>query len=713
MASRKKAYAGLMREAWADKERASGIQVYKVKAHQVDQDIAAVEAGAERQDAIGNAEADIAAKQAQKLHPACHRTVTDDIDAQYKRAKLVCRTVVAVLGVLPPMPKERWRRLPPERVGAAIRGRGGHNWRFEFGAWRCTVCLRMTTREHVSAALIDAKCDGPKAALNVDAMQERGHRIAVTQGSCPLIFCMKCGSFSARRARGLAAQCGPPTAAGKQALTYILKGLQPWTGSTGDERLPLGSHTLWDRAANMLDDARDDDADSRGMESAPASPSSSRAAGGEDGHSARGDDEGVHCDGDQEGDREYDVFGHGGSMDEDRGVPLPRRGAKRSGSLVVATAVGSFDAPSDLGLGSTSMGGSSGRGQRALDNQWGVNDVITHGQAGSRQPREGGAAARLMALRERLGAKWRRLEVEDGAKEVVERHGNNNAGEDARAEDPSDQNDQVAPAPPTPRIIDQQWHSREQLRVEEGDLPHRDGAQQAVGCGCAGRLHDSCARRVRRRVGGGQLISQSRAPEEDSVAREPKRRRTGGAALRGPHAPLLKEDADERGSRLSRGQGPRVQHHQDQRPHHVDHQPPFYARPKHDSRQQLIDHLRLQGTYEHHRRSAHDGTQQDRELRTDHRQRRRVRPLAPVGRGDINLESDFAHDRRLGRTVPRSRPELVQQLLRGPPPSPKRQKTHEPSRSQHHPPFRDISCSDLTGDESNACENCQIRPGQR
>ncbi len=107
MASRRRTYAGLMREAWADAKKCRGIEVFKVKAHQLDADAHAMEEGADRQDAIGNTEADIAAKQAVSLHPRCHHTVLDEVDHQHKRARIVCRTVAKVLEVPPPPCRRR------------------------------------------------------------------------------------------------------------------------------------------------------------------------------------------------------------------------------------------------------------------------------------------------------------------------------------------------------------------------------------------------------------------------------------------------------------------------------------------------------------------------------------------------------------------------------------------------------------------------------
>ncbi len=66
----------------------------------------------------------------------------------------------------------------------------------------------------------------------------------------PIMFCYRCGSWTARRSRGLAKTCtGIPTAAGRQALGYINRGRHPWRPPGADEsRRPavvVGGSDLW------------------------------------------------------------------------------------------------------------------------------------------------------------------------------------------------------------------------------------------------------------------------------------------------------------------------------------------------------------------------------------------------------------------------------------------------------------------------------------
>ncbi len=94
-------------------------------------------------------------------------------------------------------------------------------------------------KKHLTPALATQPCTGAKPSLQVEAMTGRGHVIARTVAEVPILFCLRCGSFTARRAYGLAATCrGRPTAPGAQALARIRRGIQPWQnrGATGRDR---------------------------------------------------------------------------------------------------------------------------------------------------------------------------------------------------------------------------------------------------------------------------------------------------------------------------------------------------------------------------------------------------------------------------------------------------------------------------------------------
>jgi hypothetical protein len=172
-----------------------------------------------------------------------------DLQAGLKKARLVVRTVAKVTQTFPPMPPERMRRPPRPREGASLHLDGAHRWVFNAGFWRCQTCMKMSLRHDITSAMAHQRCDGPKASLAAEAVADRGHLLARTEGLVQVLFCVRCGSFSTRRAYGLGAACpGAPKPSGLQALARIRKGQQPWETRVrgGRCRGSLGAVMAWD-----------------------------------------------------------------------------------------------------------------------------------------------------------------------------------------------------------------------------------------------------------------------------------------------------------------------------------------------------------------------------------------------------------------------------------------------------------------------------------
>ncbi len=225
-ASAKRMQAGIARVALADPAWTRNVRVRKVKAH-----VKPENAGtrAEREDAIGNNWADDEAKAAVLLHPQPSPAAVASLEAALKRAKMIVRTIARVVQAFPPMPKERMVKPPSSVEGAAVKTIGGHDWVFAGGLWRCRCCLKLTLEPSLSRQMILQRCAGPRRSVQVEAMTDLGHVVARTASEIPIVFCLKCGAFTARRAYGLAAPCkGRPSPPGAQALARIKKGLQPW-----------------------------------------------------------------------------------------------------------------------------------------------------------------------------------------------------------------------------------------------------------------------------------------------------------------------------------------------------------------------------------------------------------------------------------------------------------------------------------------------------
>ncbi len=244
--SYKRPYAGIMRQVLGDVAWRRRTAVRKVKAHV---NPAAVTEGAARDDAIDNDIVDQLAKEAVRAHPAPSPAQEAELAAGLKRARLIVRTVAKVTQAFPPMPRERMKRPPRNREGASVHMENAHRWTYSAGMWRCTACMRISLSPDVTAAMAFQKCQGPKPSLAADAIVAKGHTLACTEGQSPVLFCVRCGAFSKRRAYGLGAQCaGAPKPSGRQALARIRQGYQPWETreSGGRYRGRIGDVIAWD-----------------------------------------------------------------------------------------------------------------------------------------------------------------------------------------------------------------------------------------------------------------------------------------------------------------------------------------------------------------------------------------------------------------------------------------------------------------------------------
>ncbi len=123
-------YSGLVKQVRADPEWEKRVSIRKVPAHVDPRTCFTQET---REDAEGNARADDEAKQAVRLHPQPSPAQQQDLEASLRRARIVVRTIAAVMPLFPPMPKERMQRRPIAREGATLPGSGGHQWVFAGG----------------------------------------------------------------------------------------------------------------------------------------------------------------------------------------------------------------------------------------------------------------------------------------------------------------------------------------------------------------------------------------------------------------------------------------------------------------------------------------------------------------------------------------------------------------------------------------------------
>ncbi len=339
----RKKYAGLFRHAAVDEAR-NVTEVVKTRAHR---NVSGMQAGTDREDAIGNMAADRAAKEAIKLHPQPTPAQVQELDASCKRAAIVIRTIAAVLSTFPPMPRERMVRRPPCVEGAGVSGVGGHEWRYLHGLWRCHKCLRCTVNQKLGAKEVHSPCKGIRPNMTMANIADKGHDVVYTEGHFPVIFCGRCGAFSWRRSYGLAVRCPRrPTPAGAQALARIKKGLVPWISSKESHlprrRLGMAGGGVWcptDRAKRSFQsrDVMDDDGDGEHRNGAPRAVRDRTDLHYDDldGDGCNRTDANFMSTMPSDAQTDYDVFGHGFGLegcddgrDGDGATPSKRRRAQ-------------------------------------------------------------------------------------------------------------------------------------------------------------------------------------------------------------------------------------------------------------------------------------------------------------------------------------------------------------------------------------------------
>ncbi len=346
MMTAKRKYAGLLKHIWAIKERGS-IEICKTKAHRA---VGSLEPGLDREDAIGNAAADRAAKEAVRLHPRPSPAQEQELESNCKRASLIIRTIGATLSTFQPMPKERMLRRPIAKEGAAVDGDGGHQWTYLHGMWRCRRCRRCAVGDRLEARAAHERCRGLSDRHTMKSMADKGHDVVYTGGEMPITFCAKCGAFAWRRAYGMAAKCPRvPTPAGRQALARLRQGLVPWINAREAHlprrRINTATGGIWceragaarafrDKGHACSDGSGDDEAagaddDRRDVQRETDEMRMESDIGGEAVHGKIGAFEQVQLeqhvyDVKEQGYEEemsIDVFGHGGGLDNEDSVP--------------------------------------------------------------------------------------------------------------------------------------------------------------------------------------------------------------------------------------------------------------------------------------------------------------------------------------------------------------------------------------------------------
>ena len=184
--------------------------------------------------AEANAFVDLKAKEAVLLHPQPTPAQTRDLDYQLCVVATVAATLSQTLRLFPVKYCERRPKCSLHKRKHSLGG--WHAWARLPTSWRCLSCvssLPLTSREGDLPAL---------GCKNLPARLERikgggfGHNLVVIEyPSGDVVVCLRCGSWSMRRCRGLVVQCpGCPATRGK---AYSLQRVR--SGKHPDAGLPL------------------------------------------------------------------------------------------------------------------------------------------------------------------------------------------------------------------------------------------------------------------------------------------------------------------------------------------------------------------------------------------------------------------------------------------------------------------------------------------
>ncbi len=398
----KTATASAWRGYWRAAEGAE-IEVVKVAAHRTMRSVREDEDDAEALlKKLGNDAADAFAKRgAAAHHSAAQLAVLEDYALGESELRDLAVFVGSALAYWPPAPrgargptarKARRREVQQRRHAAATQF--GHSIAWTRSGWRCTTCGSTTVTQAGLRRLRSSQCNG-----------HTGGRIA-EQGNAPsahvlwaaeaddsaraagpdVVWCNRCGGYSSTKLYKLAGACSGVADLSAQARLASLSNLRhPTLGyrlrepvrltdpviaqlkAAGERQRQGFARVLRDVLRGDASGGNEDDAQPRGDR---AVSSETRDAPAD---AAMGEDDGsmILDDGDD------DIFGHGGSLDNDE-----------------AGAYGAADAPRDPGRHPPPPSAST-----ATDHQ------RNHAQAADARARSEAARLRIQSLKERIQAR--------------------------------------------------------------------------------------------------------------------------------------------------------------------------------------------------------------------------------------------------------------------------------------------------------------------
>ena len=231
-AHHRRMYAGTRR--LADKcEFSKHVNDQKVKAHRKLAD--AIDAD-EAWEITGNDHADRNAVAAQALHPRPTGWQAEEQRKQDDKLEQVCRVLGAVPRLWPKADRTTARGNEGKRNGrrtcAAVGADTPHQWEARDSNWRCVVCFSGARDRQSIFARKREECPGISQCTAAIVAHPQGHVLATAADKYghPVLICLRCGCWSAKRPRKLAAPCrgdAQRNTEGYQALKRVDRGMHP------------------------------------------------------------------------------------------------------------------------------------------------------------------------------------------------------------------------------------------------------------------------------------------------------------------------------------------------------------------------------------------------------------------------------------------------------------------------------------------------------
>ncbi len=199
-------YAGLVLESFRDPATRRQVTLRWTRAHRT---LRGDESPEEKADIEGNAAADVAAKEALKLHPPLGADIQASVAYYEQRAPHVVAAVTAAMQLFP-RAQIGLQRIPRPTDMEEARKTNRHLWEFSAGTWRCKACDAYTTARAVPPYRHHQRCRGVGMADMAASFADAGHSLVKVESGLPIVLCTSCGAWGNKRTRKLGQPCCAP-----------------------------------------------------------------------------------------------------------------------------------------------------------------------------------------------------------------------------------------------------------------------------------------------------------------------------------------------------------------------------------------------------------------------------------------------------------------------------------------------------------------------